>query len=305
MVCDIQVPAFKFANPDVEQPVWFKFIRRSKDSTPKVCSRLSRSNRYLKDYAAAQSLMRTGFQRGVVLLVVVALLRLFYLRSVHLRHVQELSASPFDNAKAVMIYPLYWLSCPKRRIEDQTCKIDRVIMLSARPKSRTARTRSSWRAFPLDVVDTLPLSYAQRSGGVCPEMKWQNVLFGVYQMVMRESLERHPNQQYFLFAEDDAFLEDSWLLKKDYCMAKRLGLRFYSFFKPKAQQDSCIYQHGTVAFMISRDFMEEIISVDTSISCRLPIDMYIVSRGPWYATVSSVVKHTSARFRLPPQKAKH
>ena len=53
----------------------------------------------------------------------------------------------------------------------------------------------------------------------------------------------------------------------------------------------CVYEHGTVAFYLTRSLAEKLATVDKEVYCRYPIDMYILNLGPWFATTSGAVEH--------------
>ena len=57
------------------------------------------------------------------------------------------------------------------------------------------------------------------------------------------------------------------------------------------QGNSCTYEHGTLAFYLTRAMAEKLEGVDKWVYCRLPIDMYIATLGPWFASTSNVVEH--------------
>ena len=88
-------------------------------------------------------------------------------------------------------------------------------------------------------------------------------------------------------------------LHSETCSARENNLQFFSFYRPKSQGKSCVYEHGTVAFYISREMMEQLEKVDKRVYCRLPIDMYIAARGPWFSTTQDIVDHTGKeRYQL-------
>lgn len=163
-------------------------------------------------------------------------------------------------------------------------------------------------------------------------MKWEQRLFAVYQSIFETLLTAHPHDDGFVIVEDDAVLNDPRAFVEEVCMAQRRKLEFYSLYRsplqlsnnsegerwwqwwrkksssssstsyppsssspppPPPLTTSCMYLHGTVAFYIRRDMMEQIISVEKRRGefCRFPIDMYISRLGPWYATRRDVVGH--------------
>ena len=92
-----------------------------------------------------------------------------------------------------------------------------------------------------------------------------------------------------MFVEDDARLQDWDQLQQEICMAE--GHQFYSFFKTPKQGSTCIYEHGTVAFYMQRVRMQQIIEATDRTACAYPIDEYMNTLGPWYATKQPVVAH--------------
>ena len=57
------------------------------------------------------------------------------------------------------------------------------------------------------------------------------------------------------------------------------------------QGSSCVYEWGFQAFYLTRAMAERLAGVDEHVYCRLPIDMYMATLGPWFASTSNVVDH--------------
>ena len=56
-----------------------------------------------------------------------------------------------------------------------------------------------------------------------------------------------------------------------------------------------MYEWGTQTFYIRRRQAEKFAAVDKFVYCRLPIDMYIATLGPWFSSTSDVVEHTGRK----------
>ena len=140
-----------------------------------------------------------------------------------------------------------------------------------------------------------------------PPLSFEGILFSVYKRVMADALVFHPNAESFVFAEDDAQLIDPEQFVKEVGVAVQKQYQFYSFFLTGKQQQkggegkepTCFYEHGTVAFLIRRRLMQAIVDADERVSCgRLGIDMFLASRGPWYATTKGPVVHVGKRMHI-------
>lgn len=143
---------------------------------------------------------------------------------------------------------------------------------------------------------------------LCRKIKWEQRLFYVYQHIFNDLLITYPHDDGFVIIEDDATLLNPTALAKEVCNVHHQKIQFYSLYKSPLQHrwrwwrimstkqqpppPSCIYQHGTVAFYIRRQLMQQIVNEHRrSFFCRFPIDMYISKYGPWYATRNEVVGH--------------
>ena len=138
-------------------------------------------------------------------------------------------------------------------------------------------------------------------------LSFEGILFSVYKRVMADALVFHPNAETFIFVEDDAQLIAAEQFVKEVGVAVQKQYQFYSFFLTGKQQQkggegkepTCFYEHGTVAFLIRRRLMQTIVDADERVSCgRLGIDMFLASRGPWYATTKGPVVHVGKRIHI-------
>ena len=137
-----------------------------------------------------------------------------------------------------------------------------------------------------------------RSGFLCRKMKWEHRLFAVYQTIFSHLLASYPTDSGFVVIEDDAVLNHPRAFVDEICKAHNEQMEFYSLYQSPSQRrgerrfPSCIYIHGTVAFYIRRNFMEQIMNERRRAwFCRFPIDMYISLMGPWYASTKEIVDH--------------
>lgn len=137
-----------------------------------------------------------------------------------------------------------------------------------------------------------------RSRFLCRKMKWEHRLFAVYQTIFSHLLATYPNDTGFVIIEDDAVLMSPYEFVEEVCHAHNKQMEFYSLYrspsqwKGKSRSPSCIYVHGTVAFYIQRSLMEVVVRERRrDWFCRFPIDLYILSMGPWYASTREIVGH--------------
>ena len=165
---------------------------------------------------------------------------------------------------------------------------------SCRGYLKRLNTKSGLRSKSDDDTEASPLSF-------------EGILFSVYKRVMADALVFHPNAESFIFAEDDAQLIAPEQFVKEVGVAVQKQYQFYSFFLTEKQQQkggegkepTCFYEHGTVAFLIRRRLMQAIVDADERVSCgRLGIDMFLASRGPWYATTKGPVVHVGKRIHI-------
>ena len=181
------------------------------------------------------------------------------------------------------------------------CALPPIFMLSGRTESERNRlTRNSWNGTfaPAKVVDGLsyPASERKRDRSAACRLRGSDSsfryrLFDTYRWMFEAALlesggadTETTNGGGFVFVEDDAELIDRRGFSRDVCAAASDGLSFFSLFG-SGSSGGCSYMHGTVAFYASRSFMEKIVHTgrrsDHDVACRLPIDLYIASLGPW------------------------
>lgn len=233
-----------------------------------------------------------------VCIIMATICMLFYL---HERHKCKKKECSFQHIQSNMLKPFYMFSCPKTLLINHgfnsTCSVlPLIVMISARPIEQRLKASDSWRNQDLIIFNTTTF---EKSVFKCPSITFSNKLFNIYLYVFASILERFPNQEDFIIVEDDAELVDEDKMRIESCVARQYQYIFYSFFRTKSQENSCIYQHGTVAFYVKRQFINTLLdSVDARTVCSIPIDMYIAMRGPWYATRNNIIKHNSKRFQL-------
>ena len=226
---------------------------------------------------------------------------------------------------------------PSRRMQS----FPPITIISARSEEDTRDVRASWDALSnisddvsitIHTVDTRQMSkefkqyggeasrcrgYLQRlnaksglrsksADAETAPLSFEGILFSVYKRIMADALIFHPNEESFIFAEDDAKLIAAEQFVKEVGVAVQKRYQFYSFFLTGKQQQkggrkepTCFYEHGTVAFLIRRRLMQAIVDADERVSCgRLGIDMFLASRGPWYATTKGPVVHVGKRIHI-------
>ena len=127
----------------------------------------------------------------------------------------------------------------------------------------------------------------------CLETGHFQSIFYAYKEVFKAVLSKYPDDEDFIFIEDDVQLLNFQKLHSEMCMARRNGLQFYSFYRTPSQGKSCVYEWGTQTFYIRRKLAEKFAALDKFVYCRLPIDMYIATLGPWFSSNSDIVAHIS------------
>ena len=215
--------------------------------------------------------------------------------------VNKQKESPFDHFTSKLFKPYYLLRCPDVNQHSYlNCTLPKMFMISARPEEERQESQASWSYHNVNRIDTRSLSTNLTLHPECSKLTWSNRLFSIYRAVFKDVLESSMDEKDFIFIEDDVLLLDFESLQKEACLARQDELPFYSFYKPSAQGRSCLYQHGTLAFYANHQFLHHLTNdVSKSKLCRLPIDMYIASIGPWYSTTKDIVKHNAiSRFNL-------
>lgn len=213
---------------------------------------------------------------------------------------------PFHHLKSNLVKPFYKLHCPdssrwskvnREHDENTSCSnLPSIVMLNARPIEARLNSSLSWEGQDMFLINTTNLG---RSSLVCTESSFSNILFQIYLEIFDVVLKRYPQQDDFIFLEDDAELLDKTQMQVETCLARANGFQFYSLYLTEEQGDSCIYQRGTVAFYVNRKFIKRLLEdvrIDNKF-CHIPIDMYIAMHGPWYATRKHIIKHNSKRFK--------
>lgn len=226
----------------------------------------------------------------------------FKIYQLQLIHVENESESPFDHAISMMLKPYYRIQCPKVSTHFRQNPVDcrlastKMIMLNARDK-RPEDSVVSWNnVSSLELYNTSKLTETYSVLPECKTNTWRSRLFAIYRHVFRDILTRYPNESEFLIFEDDAILHDQRQMERETCMAITNKLDFYSFYTTPTQGEACTYEYGTVGFFASRAFIQRLADVDQKSFCRLGIDIYIASIGPWFASVQSTIQHNAKRF---------
>ena len=203
--------------------------------------------------------------------------------------------------------PYYILHCPdssnwskinRDHVENTTCSnLPSIIMLNARPMEARLNSSQSWEGEDMFVINTTNLGRSL----ICAESSFFNILFQIYIEIFETVLKQYPEQEDFIFLEDDAELLDKEQMQVETCLARANRFQFYSLFLTEEQGNSCFYQRGTVAFYVNRNLIQTLLD-DVKINnkfCFIPIDMYIAMHGPWFATRKNIIKHNSKRFKRP------
>ena len=231
--------------------------------------------------------------------VVVVCIRI---RQYHVSQVYKEQESVLDHTRSVFMKAMYRWMCPKQSTNHDNAKcpaLPPIIMLNARTH-RPPASILSWDHISDQLVlyNTSQLSLTYKIVPGCRTSSWRARLFAIYQHIFQEIINQnqYKNVTHFIFVEDDAILTSFDLLQQEVCLAQMNQLPFYSLFQTNTQT-SCLYDSGTVAFYLTRSFIiEKLLHVDLSSKCRLGIDMYIASIGPWFATTKSVIKHNGTRY---------
>jgi hypothetical protein len=244
------------------------------------------------------SLRRPMHRRWQVVMSLLAACVLIAVASIAHNHngllIRQEQESPFDFVQTTVLSPIYSAVCPQSQ---RQCTVNFTLyVLNARPLENT--TFSDWNnsllssgSHRLEILNTTGMSRAYKNTR-CAKLQWHHRLNFVYQSVFRQVMQDNPENEGFFFTEDDAVLENWAGYHEEACIAQ--SFEFYSFFKTSGT--TCIYRHGTVAFYIKKSLMMRFINVDSSTFCRLPIDMFFASLGPWYTSINSTVTHRNKRY---------
>jgi hypothetical protein len=210
----------------------------------------------------------------------------------------------FDHALVTIQKPFYSMNCPEILRDENPIVNDMMVlpspffMISARPKDHVDPALATWQShFNVTLISTSVFSETFRNTR-CRTASWKSRLFAVYEHVFAELLSEYPDQSHFCILEDDVHLRDERRFRQDLQWALVHKVDYYSFFPTALDYNTCIYDHGTVAQLISRDLMRQVVDVDTDSFCRLPIDMFIARRGPWYVTTMPLTEHIGTRLHL-------
>jgi hypothetical protein len=259
--------------------------RRSSDRTCSLC--LFRSKRSLVSVSAAL---------GLAFFYTCASLRMW-----HEGFVLEERESPLDHWAAAVQKPVYGLFCPSipNQATNSSTEVP-MFMISARPYDQVDHVLRSWTdaGFLVKLVNTTEwsLSYVNTK---CRRQTFGSRLFAVYQRLFQEVLLNHTTGSHVVVLEDDALLRNGDALRREISWAISHNVDYYSLYAAPNSK-SCIYSHGTVAQVISRRFAAQLVrDVDPVSFCRLPIDLWISTHGPFYVTVHQLVEHVGKRLHLP------
>jgi hypothetical protein len=231
-------------------------------------------------------------------LVFVLLLVLLVLQIAYLTNVDQERRTTWD-FKLSNLQKHFYAPCPLAPLP-QSCQLPKIFILSGRAEIELDPVNAeSWRSLEPTVKNTSALGQELNVVLGCQNTSWENRLFEIYRVVFQEVLAGAPEDAGFVFAEDDVKLINANALATHVCWwsSRRRGVEgrtFYSLFRPESQPGAdCWYVWGTQAFYASREFMEAIVQLSYRTSCRMPIDRYIASIGPWYVPQTSIVEHNS------------
>jgi hypothetical protein len=220
----------------------------------------------------------------------------------HLKFVRSEERAPWDLELSHFKWKFY-TRCPKQPPPiSTTCDLPKLFVLCGRPAAESAETRATWDWLEPEVWNfTTSLAKLHPSQG-CQRATWKNQLHGAYREMFQDVLAKFP-QNGFLFVEDDVSLVDRQRFQQEACRWARQGntvgrnkALFYSFFKTSndlSKSPYCFYNYGTQAFYATRKLMTAVVQAPTRTRCRMPIDVYIHSIGPWYATQFTIIRHGS------------
>lgn len=232
--------------------------------------------------------------------------------------------APLDHWASSVQKPWYALTCPKfsslgRDSDPDPTLLDPIPiwMISARPFSQVASVLSSWteQGFNVELVNTTEWSTNHAKAEAvesCQRPSFGARLFSVYRRALSERFLSNASTTarytHAVLLEDDARLVDGTALRRELGWAVSHNVDYYSFFAVGSDDNdattapirSCVYDHGTVAQVLSRRFAERLVHhVDRKSLCRLPIDLWIAKHGPWYVTRQKLVEHVGTRLHLP------
>jgi hypothetical protein len=309
-------------------------LRRPRDSQQQVLPNTSSTEETSSETQQRRRRLTIRQVRCRILLIiggvsVVTVLSFLQYKSLQL----EQEGGPLDHVRSTIMKPFYNLQCPRLTgsnyrstrhgtisSNNNNCTIPRLFIVNGRGNDRPRQAARSWERLGgawnnkrMEIMSTSPMLEQMRhqeeenhsqsnpssSSSSCRQVgKWATRLFRIYQLIFTNVLERFPEDHDFIFVEDDVVLRSPETFHAEICMAKALGVDFYSFYTTPEQGSRCTYEYGTPAFYASANFVKQLrdLQNDNSVVCRLPIDMYIASVGPWYASRSHSVQHIGTRF---------
>jgi hypothetical protein len=221
----------------------------------------------------------------------------------HEGFVRDERESPLDHWATAVKKPFYGLLCPS--IPNQATNLSADVptfMISARPYNQVDYVLHSWTdaGLPVQLVNTTEwsLSYVNTK---CRRQTFGSRLFAVYQRLLQEVLlfNRTMESSHVVVLEDDTLLKDADGLRREINWAISHNVDYYSLYATP-NSESCIYSYGTNAQVMSRRFAARLVQdVDPISFCRLPIDIWISTHGPFYVTERQLVEHVGKRFHVP------
>eukprot|EP00122_Pirum_gemmata_P004064 Pgem_evm1s3686 len=160
------------------------------------------------------------------------------------------------------------------------------------------RAHKTWADKDVEIVDSKAISLEIIEQDVCKpqQLLHHNLVMNTFVEVFKRMLVKYPNDQSFIFLEDDAMCLDYNQFKKELCVAQDLKLSFYSFYKVSTES-SCLYEWGLQSFYITRQLTMKFANSNKAIRCRMENDMLISSWGPFYATTNYIVGHYAKGFQ--------
>lgn len=266
----------------------------------------------------------------------------FVLRASHISYIRHNVESPYEHWISGIQAVFYLLRCPNfdgvdaekantflhKPVSEAGSTFPRVTMISARPKDQTKLARDSWTSashvynFTFTIVDTHDISVAFKSNDGALMSLCRNYLhsigfdnlrdfqlnhpavgFAVHRKVFEDTLKQFPDDDFFLFVEDDAVLLDAAQMMKEAALVIRNRLQFYSFYFTPQQNlfgmRTCLFHWGTQSFLMHRELMQSIITTPPVYICgRMALDIFLAMKGPWFATTSDIVLHVGKRYEV-------
>ena len=236
--------------------------------------------------------------------------------------------APLDHWKTTLLFKpfySYFVTCPKFDTTTMTTSNSSPVvsipffMISARPMEQVQPIWDNWTrlnvstphhqlAFTnmtlirtdqisLTIQHTVKTGLCKRQQQALP-LSFHTRLFWVYQHVLQDIVLPYLQQkhyEYMVLIEDDVLLLDPLGLQAEVAWAVQHKVDYYSLFRTSTFS-SCLYEHGTPAQVMSVSMIQRIIALQTKITCRLPIDMWIAQQGPWFVTQRPLIQHVGKRY---------